>query len=161
MKKVAVLDKSSLSRHLAASNQSSTQERENFENSENFLSNGNSSSTQKSHDSSSSSQSLLSDGSIVPTFNSHLNARSSSSTAKSTRLGVVPNSFSQPRRYMYSKASDRSAAINERIERMARKWTALETSPCTFEDLAHPGRASPVKLTTNNFAYDFCFLSSL
>lgn len=83
-------------------------------------------------------------------FNAHLKRRNASTSAApftsgfQTRLELVSNNNLQPRRHMYNKPPERAIAINERIERMAQKWT--ETGqPCSFDDLAHPGRAHPVR----------------
>lgn len=86
----------------------------------------------------------------VTTFNSHLARRTRSSKVGSnstfqTRLEVLPNKYSQPRRSMYIKSADRAIAIDARIERMARKWTARADAPCSYQDLSHPGRAHPVR----------------
>ena len=83
-------------------------------------------------------------------FNVHLKRRQPSPKTSSfpflpltTTLDILPDHPLQPRRHMYNKPSERAAAINERIERMARKWTESGI-PCKFEDLAHPARAHPV-----------------
>lgn len=83
------------------------------------------------------------------TFNGLLKRRNVSATlvpqsgGYQTRLELVSKNNLQPRRHMYNKPPERAIAINERIERMAQKWT--ETGiPCSFDDLAHPGRAHPV-----------------
>ena len=135
MKKVSILDKSTLSRHFSRDP-------------ENSLSAANIYNDQPLKDTAtfptSSQPESISPATI---FNPHLRARSTTNRpAQATRLGVVPNSFSTPRRHMYSKAADRSVAINERIERMARKWTSLDSSPCTYDELAHPARASQVPI---------------
>lgn len=140
MKKVSILDKSTLSRHL-------TRDPENFQFASNFSEDSFSKDVAAAN-SASASQPFSQSEPHGPanTFNSHLRARiTGSKAAQPTRLGVVPNSFSMPRRHMYSKAADRSVAINERIDRMARKWTSLDSSPCSFEELSHPTRASQVK----------------
>lgn len=136
MKKVSILDKSTLSRHLNRDSENSQLASNVYE--DQII-------TKK--DTQSLSQSDPSNiSTATTTFNPHLRSRSSTNRpAQPTRLGVVPNSFSTPRRHMYSKAADRSAAINERIERMARKWTSLDSSPCTYEELSHPTRASQVR----------------
>lgn len=141
MKKVSVLDKSTLSRHFS-------NETENIQLSDN----------QKNLQSVKEAANHLKpkEQQEFPnaTFNPNLNCRSpvaannNFSRGQAVRLGVVPNGFSKPRRHMYSKAADRSVAINDRIERMARKWTLSETAPCTFEELAHPTRASPDSIVT-------------
>ena len=136
MKKVSILDKSTLSRHF-------NRESENSQIASNIYDDP----LKTIKDTAAISQSeLTSSSSTATTFNPHLLSRSSNNNkaAQPTRLGVVPNSFSSTRRHMYSKAADRSFAINERIERMARKWTSLQSSPCTFDELSHPTRASQV-----------------
>lgn len=140
MKKVTVLDKSTLSRHF-------TRDPENSQSAGNFhFDDQVSKESQPFHTSQPLSQSSE-PISQAATFNPHLRARSSTTKpAQPTQLGVVPNSFANSRRHMYSKAADRSVAINERIERMARKWTSLESSPCTYEELSHPTRASQVTI---------------
>ena len=94
-------------------------------------------------------------------FNGHLKRRQPSmqtnsfaSGAPATRLDIIPNPHAQPRRHMYNKPSERAAAINERIERMAQKWTE-NGYPCKFEDLAHPARAHPVRKYSKAFCSIF------
>lgn len=99
-------------------------------------------------------------------FNGHLKRRQPTSAAPVSssplpRLDVIPNAHSQPRRHMYNKPSERAIAINERIERMAQRWTE-SGFPCKFEELAHPTRAHPVQtvqfweiLSLLCFAYKF------
>ena len=137
MKKVSILDKSTLSRHF-------NRDSENSQLASNIYDDP--LKTIKDTAATISQSELISSSSTATTFNPHLLSRSSNNNkaAQPTRLGVVPNSFSLPRRHMYSKAADRSVAINERIERMARKWTSLQSSPCTFDELSHPTRASQV-----------------
>lgn len=145
MKKITVLDKSTLSRHFS-------HDTENINIQSNYSNEGKETSAPQQQFSNSQSQinfSQSQEPSIsVTTFNPHLHYRTDSlrphPSSQSIRLGVVPNSFSAPRRHMYSKAADRAVAINERIERMARKWTDLESASCSYEELAHPTRASPV-----------------
>jgi hypothetical protein len=140
MKKVSILDKSTLSRHFTRDSENSQFDSNIYD--EPLTSKKDSNSSQPLSQSEASSTSTT----TATTFNPHLRSRSpTTKPAQQTRLGVVPNSFSTPRRHMYSKAADRSAAINERIERMARKWTSLDSSPCTYDDLSHPTRASQVK----------------
>ena len=144
MKKVKILDKSTLSRHVTRDTENSqfslNIDDEQMKNKKDFSS---------SQSFSQSDPSTFTTSSSV-TFNPHLRSRSlTTKPAQTTRLGVVPNSFTIPRRHMYSKAADRSTAINERIERMARKWTSLESSPCSYEELSHPTRASQVPFAQN------------
>ena len=143
MKKVTILDKSTLADHLSTKRES--------ENSQ-FSSNSNLY-NEKTKEATSGGSQMMSFEPVSPltTFNPQLIARSTTSaSAQSTRLGVIPNTFTAPRRHMYSKAADRAIAINDRIERMARKWTsATESSPVTYEELSHPGRASQVNQTNN------------
>lgn len=158
MKKVSILDKSTLSRHLTTtttnSNSNSNFENENINgnvNISNIASHkfNNIAASENGKDFNHYSQSTNQDTFPISTFNSHLYTRTTTTTSSnpsSTRLTVIPNSFSSPRRHMYSKAADRSIAINERIERMARKWTSLDSSPCSYDQLSHPSRASPVHL---------------
>ncbi len=98
----------------------------------------------------SKSQGTQPEPSSTGTFNEQLKGRQPSpvtttfsSAPLATRLDIIPNFHMQPRRHMYNKPSERAAAINERIERVARKWTESGV-PCIFEDLAHPARAHPV-----------------
>ena len=153
MKKVSILNKSTLSRHLTATN---------FNENENINFNKSSQELKFNHDDHNTNLNLNDDTVVIENenekdfqstnhiaiFNSHLSTRATttntSNTSSNTRLTVMPNSFSEPRRYMYSKAADRSVAINERIERMARKWTSSDSSPCSYDQLSHPGCASPV-----------------
>ena len=144
MKKVTILDKSTLANHL-----SSQREFENSQSSSNFSAE---TTSEKMTTSSGGPSQSFEPVSPLTTLNPHLIARSSTNQGpQSTRLGIVPNSFTAPRRHMYSKAGDRSVAINDRIERMARKWTSMDSSPVSYEELAHPGRASQVKSAKYNF----------
>ena len=139
MKKVTILDKSTLSRHFLEDTENSQ-----FSNNSTKVTSNLKDSLSQSN---SQSQSESTDSSAGSNYNSHLRGRSNSqrAAAQPIRLGVLPNGFSEPRRHMYSRAADRSIAINDRIERMARKWTSLESSPCSYEELSHPSRVSPVK----------------
>lgn len=142
MKKVSILNKSTLSRHFNRDPENSQFASNNYDEP---LTSIKDTTASQSFPQSESSSIAASTFTAATTFNPHLLSRSSTTkVAQPTRLGVVPNSFSSPRRHMYSKAADRSVAINERIERMARKWTSLESSPCTFDELSHPTRASQV-----------------
>lgn len=142
MKKVTILDKSSISRQF-------TRDTENSPSSVNAydeeLSQG-----KYFKPTPANSQSQSQDSSLniqAAPLNSHLPARSSTTTNKPAQcvsFAVLPAPFSVARRHMYSKAADRSAAINERIERMARKWTEMDSAPCSYDELAHPSRASQV-----------------
>jgi hypothetical protein len=61
-----------------------------------------------------------------------------------TKYELFPSAWHQPRRHMYMKASDRAAAIDARIERLAQKWTA-SAQPVAYSQLAHPGQIHEVK----------------
>lgn len=59
-----------------------------------------------------------------------------------TRLEILPCAHSQPQRHLYMKPADVAAAIDARIERMARKWTDNSAS-LKYSQLAHPGQLNP------------------
>lgn len=142
MKKVAILDKSTLSRHFSNEPENSQLKNNNLDNDSNKFSPKNGSNT--FGDINSQNESLLT-AQTTTCYNSHLSARSATSKpAQPTSLVVLPNSEIESRRHMYSKAADRSAAINDRIERMALKWTSLPNSPISYDDLSHPTHASQV-----------------
>ena len=151
MKKVTIVDKSTLSQHLSTSSSTFPRDIENyqFQSGSNLHDSnqgkGKGKDIQQPYQSHSQDNLPVSVARTATTFNPHLNLRATTSTpAQSSRFVIFPNNFSAGRRHMYSKASDRAVAINERIERMARKWTSFDSSPCTFDELAHPGRAFPV-----------------
>ena len=139
MKKVTILDKSTISRQFNRDTENSPSSANNYEE-PHFPSQSN---PLKAASQGSTTQETLSVNAAP--LNPHLPTRSSTvKPAQPVRMGVLPASFAGARRHMYSKAADRSAAINERIERMARKWTEADCAPCSYEELAHPSRASQV-----------------
>lgn len=137
MKKVTILDKSTLSRHFSNDETENSPLKNILEDRFKPLN-------------ASATSTLPQESAVSPTtcYNPHLLARSATTKpAQPTSLVVLPNSEVETRRHMYSKAADRSAAIDERIERMARKWTSLPSSPVSYDDLSHPTRASQVQYT--------------
>lgn len=140
MKKATILDKSTISRQF-------TRDTENYSPSSqnNYEELSQNSSRKQNLNSQVFSQEASFNIQAAP-LNPHLSVRSITNTnvAQSICLGVLPTSYASARRHMYSKAADRSAAINERIERMARKWTDMDSAPCSYDELAHPSRASQV-----------------
>lgn len=145
MKKVTILDKSTISRQFTRNTENSPSSVNAYEQE---LSQGNAlKSASANYQSQSQSQAQSQDSALsLQVLNSHLPARSSTTKpAQPVSFAVLPAPFSSARRHMYSKAADRSVAINERIERMARKWTEMDSAPCSYDELAHPSRASQVK----------------
>ena len=139
MKKVTILDKTTISRQF-------TRDTENYPSaSNNSYEEFSQNNSVKQNSSNSQSQPQDTFNIQVAPLNPHLPARSSTNrSAQAVSFAILPSSYSTPRRHMYSKAADRAVAINERIERMARKWTEMESAPCSYEELAHPSRASQV-----------------
>lgn len=154
MKKVSIVtEKNNISRHVNTFYPEQTInsfDSSDIENNNNFLQISNNSQPSFSQDQKNTAIATP-DSTLITGYNSHLRSRlnhtdnvTGGGEANNITIGVFPNDYTQPRRHMYSKASDRSDAINARILRMARKWTSLESSPCSFEELANPGYVSPV-----------------
>ena len=146
MKKAVILDKSTISRQF-------TRDPENSPSFSNFDENLSQSSQSKAAGFTQPQEEPLNVQSA--TYKPHLPARS---TVPANRpiphvaINPLPcDLIDKPRRHMYSKASDRSAAINERIERMARKWTDADEAPCSYEELSHPTRPSQVKHINDDY----------
>lgn len=141
MKKVTILDKSTISRQFTRDPENSPSSLNTASFDEELL--------VSSKPVSSDSQSQPAPQIQATPLNPHLPARSSTTNpACPVSFAVLPGPFSTARRHMYSKAADRSVAINERIERMARKWTEMDSAPCVYDELAHPSRASQVTSIT-------------
>jgi len=62
-----------------------------------------------------------------------------SSSSYATRLEILPCAYAQARRHLYMKPTDVAAAIDARIERMARNWTENNSS-LAYSQFAHPGQ---------------------